>query len=142
VRMEPGKWRHMARFRMIFEDLPQDNNHIALSSDRMKPEVHHHQHSDYTHKAIEKMKEKLPGILACLPVEKIEYGSHIPSEAHIVGGTRMSAGIKEGVVDKHLIHHQYRNLFVLGSGSFTTYSAANPTLTLSALSLHAADKSF
>jgi choline dehydrogenase-like flavoprotein len=46
------------------------------------------------------------------------------------------------VVDKHLLHHQYRNLFVLGSGSFTTYTPANPTLTLSALSLLAADKSF
>jgi choline dehydrogenase-like flavoprotein len=54
----------------------------------------------------------------------------------------MSKTAKEGVLDKHLIHHQYRNLFVLGSGSFTTFTPANPTLTLSALSLHAADKSF
>jgi choline dehydrogenase-like flavoprotein len=54
----------------------------------------------------------------------------------------MSKTVQEGVVDKNLVHHNYRNLFVLGSGSFTTYTPANPTLTLSALSLHAADKSF
>ncbi len=142
IRMEQGKWRHMARFRMIFEDLPQDSNYVATSSDRLKPEVHHKNHSAYTLKAIDKMKEKLPDVLSCLPIEKIEYGNLFPSEAHLIGGTRMSQTANEGVVDKHLIHHQYRNLFVLGSGSFTTFSAANPTLTLSALSLHAADKSF
>jgi choline dehydrogenase-like flavoprotein len=57
-------------------------------------------------------------------------------------GHRMGNNIQDGVVDKHLIHHKYRNLFVLGSGSFTTYTPTNPTLTLSALSLYAADKSF
>jgi choline dehydrogenase-like flavoprotein len=39
------------------------------------------------------------------------------------------------VVDKHLIHHQYRNLFVLGKRQFYHLYPANPTLTLSALSL-------
>jgi choline dehydrogenase-like flavoprotein len=38
----------------------------------------------------------------------------------------MSSGPADGVVDKHLIHHQYRNLFVLGSGSFTTYYPGQP----------------
>jgi len=141
-RMERGKWRNIANFRMIFEDLPQDQNHVATTSDRMKPEIVFNGPSDYTLKAIEKMKENLPKVLACLPVEKIEYLDPYPSEAHILGTTRMSSTAAEGVVDKNLIHHQYRNLFVLGSGSFTTYTPANPTLTLSALSLYAADKSF
>ena len=88
------------------------------------------------------MKEKLPGVLACLPVEKIEYANFFATEAHILGGTRMSTNVQQGVVDKNLIHHNYRNLFVLGSGAFTTYTPANPTLTLSALSMHAADQSF
>jgi choline dehydrogenase-like flavoprotein len=84
----------------------------------------------------------LPGLFACLPVEKMEFGEPFPTESHILGTTRMSKEAKDGVVDKHLLHHRYRNLFVLGSGSFTTYTPANPTLTLSALSLLAADKSF
>ena len=88
------------------------------------------------------MKQKLPGILSCLPVEKLIYLDPASHEGHIIGGTRMSSDKEHGVVDKHLIHHQYRNLFVLGAGAFTTFGPSNPTLTVSALSLFTADKSF
>ncbi|MFT2009018.1 GMC oxidoreductase [Pontibacter sp. 13R65] len=141
-RLERGKWRHIANFRMVFGDLPEMENHVATTPDRMRPAVHYKGPSDYTLKGVQNMKEKLPEIFSCLPVEKIEYHDPYPSEAHILGTSRMSNSAAEGVVDKHLIHHQYRNLFVLGSGSFTTYTPSNPTLTLSALSLFAADKSF
>jgi choline dehydrogenase-like flavoprotein len=46
------------------------------------------------------------------------------------------------VIDRHLIHHTVRNLVVLGSGAFPTGSPANPTLTLAALSLWAAEHLF
>ena len=141
-RPESGKWRHMASFRMIFDDLPSHENYVATTADLMKPAVHFKGPSDYTLKGIEKMKERLPGVLSCLPVEKIIYDQPFTSEAHILSTTRMSPSAGSGVVDKHLRHHQYRNLFVLGSGSFTTYTPANPTLTLSALSLLSAHQSF
>ena len=141
-RMERGKWRNMASFRMIFEDLPQSQNFVSPTENPFKPAVTFTGPSEYTMRAVEKMKEKLPQVLDCLPIEKIDYLEPYPSEAHILGTTRMSQTAEEGVIDKHLLHHRYRNLFVLGSGSFTTFTPANPTLTLSALSLHAADKSF
>lgn len=141
-RPESGKWRNMASFRMIFEDLPDPENRVATTSDPLKPELHFKGPSEYTLKGIERMKQRLPEILSCLPVEKIFYEPPYASEAHILSTARMSTTAKDGVVDKHLRHHQYRNLFVLGSSSFTTYTPANPTLTLSALSLLAADKSF
>jgi choline dehydrogenase-like flavoprotein len=43
------------------------------------------------------------------------------------------------VVDGFQVHHQYRNLLVLGASSFPTASPAYPTLTVSALSLWSAD---
>lgn len=142
IRLESGKWRHLATFRMIFEDLPRDENFISKGEDRFKPEAHFAGHSAYTTNAVKRMKEKLPDVLKCLPVERIEYKEPFKTEAHILGTTRMSKDAHSGVVDKHLIHHHYRNLFVLGSGSFTTFSPNNPTLTLSALSLLSADRSF
>jgi choline dehydrogenase-like flavoprotein len=142
LRLERGKWRDIVTFRMIFEDLPSKENYVSVSGNPLKPKVHYAGHTDYVQKGIDNMKIKLPEVLACLPVEKIEYSELHNSEAHILGTTRMGNSAAEGVVDRHLIHHQYRNLFVLGSGAFTTYTPANPTLTLSALSLFAADKSF
>jgi choline dehydrogenase-like flavoprotein len=142
IRLEKGKWRNMAKFRIAFEDLLDEENRVATTSDPMIPQVYHKGPSTYTQKGVDRMKRLLPEILSCLPVEKIEFSELQTTEAHILGTTRMSHLASEGVVDKKLIHHQYRNLFVLGSGSFTTYTPANPTLTLSALSLHAADHSF
>ena len=142
IRLEKGKYRHMATFRMIFEDIPQDHNMVIKGSDPLKPEVSFNKPSESTMKGVENLKEKLPGLLDVLPVEDIKYLEPYKTEAHILGTTRMHADSSKGVIDKNLLHHQYRNLFVLGSGSFTTFTPNNPTLTLSALSLHAADKSF
>ena len=43
------------------------------------------------------------------------------------------------VVDRNLVPHRIRNLAVLGSGAFPCATPANPTLTLAALSLRAAE---
>lgn len=142
IRMERGKWRHMASFRMIFDDISEPHNYVTTTEDKAKAKIVYKGPSQYTLKGIERMKQKLLEILSVLPVEDIHYHPPYDTEAHILGTTRMSKDDTTGVVDKHLVHHNYRNLFVLGSGSFTTFTPANPTLTLSALSLFAADKSF
>ncbi|MCY3787804.1 MAG: GMC oxidoreductase, partial [Gemmatimonadetes bacterium] len=61
-----------------------------------------------------------------------------PTENHILGTTPMGTDPRHSIVDRGLIHHQVRNLLVLGGGAFPTSSPVNPTLTLSALSLWAA----
>ncbi|RNL52580.1 GMC oxidoreductase [Pedobacter jejuensis] len=142
IRFEENKWLNIASFRLVFEDLPDDKNYITTSANKLKPEVHYDGRSDYAEKAFKNAKIELPKILSCLPVERLKYLDPFPNEGHIIGGTRMSANAETGVVDKYLVHHKYRNVFVLGAGAFTTYSAANPSLTLSALSLFAADKMF
>jgi choline dehydrogenase-like flavoprotein len=142
-RMESGKWRNMANLRLAFEDLPDNTNQVSLTENKFKPQISHAGTSTYVQKAIESLDKKLPQLLSALPVEKIDIHKEVfPTEAHILGTARMSNHASEGVVDKHLVHHLYRNLFVLGGSSFTTYSPANPTLTISALSLYGADKSF
>ena len=46
---------------------------------------------------------------------------------------------RTSVVDRHGAHHRVRNVLVLGSSMFPTSATANPTLTICALALRAAD---
>jgi glucose dehydrogenase len=58
---------------------------------------------------------------------------------HIMGTTIMGNDPKSSVVDKECRSHDHPNLFVLGSSVFPTSSTANPTSTLAAFALRAAD---
>jgi choline dehydrogenase-like flavoprotein len=143
VRHEHGKWRNVAKFKFVFEDIPQFANCVVRSENRKVPAVQYESHSDYVTNGHENLKSEIERLFNVLPVEAV-YLDETPqaSESHILGTTRMSNNAETGVVDKHLIHHNYRNLFVLGGSTFPTISPSNPTLTLSALSLWAAEKQF
>ena len=58
---------------------------------------------------------------------------------HHMGTTRMHDDPKQGVVDRNSKVHEVDNLYVAGSSVFPTSGAANPTLTLLALTLRLAD---
>ncbi|MCU4800611.1 GMC family oxidoreductase [Halobacteria archaeon HArc-gm2] len=58
---------------------------------------------------------------------------------HHMGTTRMGTDPSESVVDSQLRTHDLANLTVAGSSVFVTGGAMNPTLTIAALSLKAAD---
>lgn len=58
---------------------------------------------------------------------------------HIMGTTIMGTDPKKSVVDRHCRAHDHPNLFILGSSVFPTSSTANPTSTIAALSLRAAE---
>jgi choline dehydrogenase-like flavoprotein len=53
---------------------------------------------------------------------------------HPLGGTRMGTDPSESVVDENLKTHDLDNLYIAGGGVFPTAGAANPTLTIMALS--------
>jgi choline dehydrogenase-like flavoprotein len=58
---------------------------------------------------------------------------------HIMGTTRMGLNPKTSVIDQDLRSHDHPNMFIVGSSVFPTAGTANPTLTIAALSLRAAD---
>lgn len=58
---------------------------------------------------------------------------------HHIGSTRMGNDSKISVVDMNLKVHNTENLFVAGSSVFTTGGVANPTLTITQLSLRLAN---
>ena len=58
---------------------------------------------------------------------------------HHMGGTRMSNSSQNGVVDKNLKIFGKKNLYILGSSVFPSGGHANPTYTITLLSLRMAD---
>ena len=59
---------------------------------------------------------------------------------HIMGTCRMGNDPKTSVVDKECRTHDHKNLFIADASVFTTGSTANPTITIGAIALYAADK--
>jgi choline dehydrogenase-like flavoprotein len=59
---------------------------------------------------------------------------------HQMGTTRMGTDPDESVVDPGLRTHDLANLWLVGSSVFPTGGAMNPTLTIAALALRAADR--
>lgn len=142
LRTERGKYRQRVNLKFIFEDVSSANNYVRVDRKNLNiPEVVYQGYSEYTMKGIANMKEVLPNLLAQLPVEAIHHqGDKNKTEAHIHSTTVMGNDPRTSIVDANQVHHQFRNLIVLGSSVFPTAPPANPTLTLSALSLRAAEK--
>jgi len=139
-RWERGRYRQILRLKFLFEDLPSSNNRVEVSErDPSKPVASFSSRSDYLMAGIQALDNNMARVLEGLPVERVQTRNRIyPTEAHILGTTVMGNDPADSVVDRHLVHHKVRNLLVLGSSVFPTGAPANPTLTLSALSLYAA----
>ena len=139
--LERGKWRQLMLLKFIFEDLPAERNYVKVSDGNPAlPEAVFTGHSVYASRSVKVLPRLLDRVLAPLPVERVSiYDRVADTEAHIMGTVTMGTDPKKSVVDRYLIHHQVRNLLVLGTSAFPTAAPANPTLTLAALSLWSAD---
>jgi choline dehydrogenase-like flavoprotein len=67
------------------------------------------------------------------------WSESVSGGSHHMGTTRMHDDPKQGVVDRNCRVHGVANLYIAGSSVFPTGGAANPTLTLLALTLRLAD---
>jgi glucose dehydrogenase len=70
---------------------------------------------------------------------EIQHGQEHQGAGHLIGTYRMGEEPTTSVVNAEQRAHDHPNLFLLGSGVFPTAGTANPTLTLAALALWAAD---
>ena len=134
------KWRHILGLTIMFEDLRLNENLVSLSEhDPLRPVVTFRRRSEYSLKALRSLPSVLDRVLAPMPVEGFYvFPEPKRTDAHIIGTTVMGNDPKTSVLDRHLVCHNVRNLVALGSGAFPTAAPANPTLTLSALSLWSA----
>lgn len=142
LRSEFGKWRQVLPIRMVFDSLPDEASQVRLdAADPARPVAHYAGHGDYTQRAIARAKQDLERILAPLPVESVRVKANVENtEAHIIGTTAMGADPALSIVDRDCVHHRLRNLLVLGSSTFPTGGPANPSLTIAAQAMRAADR--
>ncbi|NNF07232.1 MAG: GMC family oxidoreductase [Candidatus Eisenbacteria bacterium] len=139
-----GRWLQFLRMKVIFEDLRDVKNSVSVSSsDPDKPQVVFEGRSNYTQRAIDATPLRISNVIGALPVERMRrvHYAH-QTESNNLGTTVMGTDPASSVVDEGSVHHQIRNLVVLGGSTFPTAAPANPTLTISALALFAAEKMF
>ncbi|MDP5220688.1 GMC oxidoreductase [Ruegeria sp. 2205SS24-7] len=136
LRLERGKWLHRLKLKLVAEDLPLAENRVVLKED--EPVIQWTGHSDYAYAGLARARDMISSLIP-FEHEIVRFGGFEPTEAHIVGGTPMATDSAGGVVDKSCRVFGVANLACLGAGAFTTGAAANPTLTLSALSLYAGE---
>jgi choline dehydrogenase-like flavoprotein len=131
-----GRWTERLNLNFIAEDIPREDNRVVLDSNG-EPHVFWNGHSKYAELGLERALASVAKILPA-PIENLTVDAYTSTQNHIQGTTRMGKDLADGVVDRGLKCHEVRNVLALGAGAFPSCSPANPTLTLSALSLHAA----
>jgi len=140
LRSESGRWNERLMIRFLFDDLPRDDNTVTVSAaDPRMAEVRFTDYSDYAKRGATQVPRMIDKLASALPIERIAYTEVGSSAAHIQGTVVMGDEPATSIVDRYQVHHQYRNLLVLGASAFPTASPAYPTLTVSALGLWAAD---
>jgi choline dehydrogenase-like flavoprotein len=137
MRPEYGRWRQVLPITIIVEPLPQFTSTVTRASDG-RPHVSFPKQSEYGLKGVEAALAKLPEVLRPLPVERIEVRDIGQIVVHLQGTLRMGIDPSESVVDAGQVHHDVRNLIVVGSSVFPTAGSAPPSLTIAAMSLRAA----
>ena len=138
--------RHLALHAWV-EQFPDPANRVNL--DRSKTDDHGDPvpdvslaFDDRTRQTLERAEAVLREILAELDasdVRAISTPDAPGTAAHHIGGLRMGTSPEQSVVGPTLQTHDLSNLYVSSSGVFVTGGAANPTLTIAALTLRLAD---
>ena len=143
LRLENKRWNERAYLRFMFDDLPREDNLVRVyAANPNMDETIFNGYSDYAMRGMDRIPKMVEKLGEALPIEGIESISIGRTTAHIQGTVVMGNDPSKSIVDRHLIHHQVRNLLVLGASSYPTASPAYPTVTVSALSLWAADHLF
>ncbi len=140
IRVDRGRWNERVVLKFLFDDIPLEENCVVVNTeDPRKAETRFIGYSDYARKAMAQIPEMIEKLGQALPIERIADITSGSSDAHIQGTVVMGNDPERSIVDRYLVHHHIRNLLVLGSSAFVTASPTHPTLTLSAMSLWAAD---
>ena len=140
--LRPERGKHLNTLKVVVntEDLRSPDHYVEVPDDESAPPVvHHAEHTDYGLRGLHHALDRLPDLFAHLEVDEITPPLRRVAESHIQCSTPCGSDPATSIVDGSLIHHQIRNLSVVGTSVFATCPPAAPSLTAAALSLRAAD---
>jgi choline dehydrogenase-like flavoprotein len=137
------RFPHSAGVTVVADDLPEDDNRVEL--DRQLTDSSGIPAARATYSLSDNSKAMLDHgaararelLEAAGAVEVIDPGN--ANMAHLMGTARMGNDRRMSVVDAWNRAHDVPNLFIVDGSSFTTGSGVNPTSTIGALALRAAD---
>lgn len=94
----------------------------------------------YSFKGLAQATSAMADIFRIVGATDLDLGTEnaYDGAGHIMGTCRMGSDPASSVVDAQCRSHDHRNLFVVGSSVFPTVGSPNPTLTIAALALRAA----
>lgn len=132
------------RFANLVEQLPDPANRIVPAFDRLdalgipRPRLYYRL-GDFVERGMAEARRVSEQIFQALGATYIEHSAEHQGAGHVMGTYRMGNDPRTSVVNAEQRSHDHPNLFLLGSGVFPTVGTANPTLTLAALALRAAE---
>jgi len=134
------------------EQLPVKENRVTLAKDKNdafgipRPQIQYRLYDDknYVRNSFEtilKLHKHVFDRLGADPKDRFmqDDPTIYSGSGHIMGTTTMGNDPKTSVVNRECRAHDHPNLFILGSSVFPTSSTANPTSTIAAFALRAAD---
>ncbi len=131
---------HWATLGALCEFLPRYDNSVTLAeqTDRYGLPV-----ADFSYTQCENDKSLLAAAQNTLETILLAAGAEeviaIERYAHLVGGCRMAADERSGVVDADLRTFAVENLYIVDGSVLPTQGSANPALTIMALAARCAD---
>jgi choline dehydrogenase-like flavoprotein len=136
-------FERQVRLASLVEPLPDPANRVTLSTEKdalglPRPEIHYRTGA-YASRGLAQARATHERLFRALGVSQIHHWPGPQGAGHIMGTCRMGTDPKTSVVDTQLRVHGHQNCFVVSSAVYPTVGTANPTLTLAALALRAAD---
>ncbi len=132
------------RFALLVEQMPLPENRVTPAWDKLdaiglpRPQIDYRL-GEFAEKGMVEARRIADQIFDAVGVTYREHGAEHEGAGHVMGTYRMGNDPQTSVVNAQQRSHDHPNLFLLGSGVFPTVGTANPTLTIAALSLWAAD---
>lgn len=138
------RFPHLIRVTVLGEDLPQENNRVEIDAELKDtsgipaPRVVYG-YSENSLKMLEHGGTMARQALEAAGAKEILDSGVIQPAFHLMGTARMGNDPRKSVVNAWHRAYDVKNLYIVDGSSFVTSAAVNPTSTIGALALRAAD---